>query len=109
MKLLLFIILLHGGTMDADDVAHCRYHRQVVQTLGVDYYCRKCRHTVSFMMVGLVDHFDCADELSLRILVGVARINNHSEEVVVVMLLCAINTGVFKGRVDISTLYVRGS
>jgi hypothetical protein len=89
MELLLPLILLHGGSVYADDVPHSRHHWEIVQALGIDDHRTK-GWRLTLVVVGMIDDLYCANELSLRVLVWVARIYYHAEEVVVVMLLRSI-------------------
>lgn len=99
--------LLEGGAMDADDIADRSDHGEVIQPLGIDDHCGVDRGEgvcASFVMVGVVHYFDRADELSLGVLIRVGRINDHTEEVVLIMLLHPVNRRILKTRVDILAL-----
>jgi hypothetical protein len=94
MKLLLLMELLKSGSMNADHIPHGCHYREIIQALGIDNDCRVDRGKrvcTPSMMVGMIHNLDRADELPLRVLIRVGRVDNHTEEVVGIMLLHAVD------------------
>ena len=104
MELLLVMILLHGRTVDTDDVSDVGYHRQVFLTLRIDDHRGIGGSMLTLVVQGVIDYFYCANVLSLLCLVRESCIDNYTEKVEMIHLLHVVYICVSQGGIYIVRL-----
>ena len=105
VELLLVMELLHGCTVNTDDVTDIGNDGEVFLSLGVnndssiDWGNGVCTSSV---VEGMIYNFQCANEFSLIRAIRETSINNNSEKVV--MIILRIQIRLFEWSVHILTL-----
>ena len=105
VELLLVMELLHGRTVNTDDITDVGDHGEIFLSLGVnndsgiDWGKGVCTSSV---VEGMIYNFQCANVFSLISTIGETSINNYSEKVV--MIILRIQIRLFEWSVHILTL-----
>jgi hypothetical protein len=105
VELLLVMELLHGGTVNTDDISDIGDHREIFLSLSVDDYCRINRGKgicASSVVEGMVYNFQCANVFSLIRAIRETCIDNNSEKVV--MIILGVQIRLFERCIHILTL-----
>ncbi len=105
VELLLVMELLHGCTVNTDDITDIGDDGEIFLSLGVnddsgiDWGKGVCTSSV---VEGMIYNFQCANVFSLIRAIGETRINNNSE--IFVMIILRIQIRLFEWCVHILTL-----
>ena len=105
VELLLVMELLHGCTVNTDDITDVGNHGEIFLSLGVNddssiYWGKGV--CASSVVEGMIYNFQCANVFSLIRAIRETSINNNSEKVV--MIILRIQIRLFEWSVNILTL-----
>jgi hypothetical protein len=105
VELLLVMELLHGGTVNTDDISDIGDHREIFLSLSVDDNCcinRGKGVCASSVVEGVIHNFQCANVFSLICAIRETCIDNYSEKVV--MIILGVQIRLFERCIHILTL-----
>jgi hypothetical protein len=95
--------------VDADNVTNDAHHREILLSLCVDDHSselRDYRVCPTLVMKGVINYLDCADESALGSLIRETCVDDHSEEVELI-LIEGIDIRIDQRCIDILTLYFK--
>ena len=95
--------------MDADNVTNDTQHREILLSLCVDDHSRELRDyrvCPTLVMEGVINYLDCADESALWGFIRETCVDDHSEEVELI-LIERIDTRINQRCIDVLTLYFK--
>ena len=105
VELLLFMELLHGGSVNTNDISDVRDHWEIFLSLGVDD--NRCINrskgvSASSVVKSVIYNFQSANVFSLIRAIREPSIDNYSEKVV--MIILGVQIRLFEWSVNILTL-----